>query len=338
MKRKIALIGLGRMGKIHLRHLYQAIPDAVLVAVSDRFYERDKFVEEYPGIAFSNDSDEVLAQPEIDAVVICTPTSTHAELIEKALEAGKHIFCEKPLDLSLSVTIDLLKKAEKRGVKLMIGFNRRFDPDFSKARDSVTKNVIGDIQVIKITNRDPDLPPVGFIEHSGGMFMDFSIHDFDMARYISGKEVREVYARGMAFIDKRVEEAGDIDTCLINLVFEDDTYALIDNSRRAVYGYDQRIEIFGDKGMIAVENNLYNQNVIYTQSSISQALPLNNFSERYETSYLLELKGFVNALVKDAEFPILDKDIISATAVAYAARKSLKENRPVLVSEIMDEW
>lgn len=337
MKKRLGLIGLGRMGNIHFNHLIQSIPDATLVAVSDRFYSKEKFEKNHPGISFSNDYDELLERSDVDAVVICTPTSTHAELVSKALDSGKHIFCEKPLDLSLAVTVNLLKKAKEKDLKLMIGFNRRFDPDFSEAKKTISNGGVGSVQVVKITNRDPDLPPVGFIENSGGMFMDFSIHDFDMARFISGKEVKEVYAKGMAFIDKRVAEAGDIDTCLITLTFEDGTWALIDNSRKAVFGYDQRIEVFGDKGMVMVENNLYNQNVVYSDSAITQALPLNNFSERYNNSYLLELRSFVNALVKGGDFPIKEKDIIAATVIAYAARKSMEEKRPVLLSEISNE-
>ena len=333
-KINIALIGLGRMGKIHFRHLLQSLPGVSLVAVSDALYNKIDFEKEYPGIFFSNNAEEVINHAEVEAVVICTPTSTHAMLVEKVILQGKHIFCEKPLDLSLAITIDVLQKAKEAGIKLMFGFNRRFDPDFMQTKKSVREGKIGNPQIIKITNRDPGLPSLEFIKTSGGMFMDFTIHDFDMVRYIMDKEVTEVFARGLVFIDEAVGLAGDIDTALITLTFEDGTYAVIDNSRKAVYGYDQRLEVFGDGGMIQVENNLYNRNVVYDENGIHQALPLNSFSERYIGSYLKEMELFIEAVVNNKELPVGSKDMIAATALAYAAKKSVEEKRVVRLSEI----
>ncbi len=331
---KVGLIGLGRMGQTHCRNLHHYIPGAKLVAVADAMYDKDKFNDQYPGVSFSDSDIDVMQSDEIDTVVISTPTSTHADLIKKAISSQKNIFCEKPLDLSLEVTTEVIRLAENKGIKLMFGFNRRFDNDFAQLRKSVLAGKIGNPQIIKITNRDPDIPPVDFIRNSGGMFMDFSIHDFDMARYVMGKKVVEVVARGLVFIDKAVGEAGDIDTALITLTFEDGTYAVIDNSRKAVYGYDQRLEIFGDAGMILVENNLYNQNVIYDANGIHSALPLNNFTERYKQSYLSEMKSFVDAVLNNKELPVSGEDMITATAIAYASRKSMKEGRAVLMTEI----
>ncbi len=333
-KMNIALIGLGRMGKIHFRHLLQSIPGVSLIAVSDALYNKDDFEKKYPGIFFSNNAEDVIGHEGVDAVVICTPTSTHAKLVEKAIVQGKHIFCEKPLDLSLAITVDVLQKAKDAGIKLMLGFNRRFDPDFMQTKKSVKEGKIGDPQIIKITNRDPGLPSVEFIKTSGGMFMDFSIHDFDMVRYIMDKEVTEVFARGLVFIDEEVGKAGDIDTALITLTFEDGTYAVIDNSRKAVYGYDQRLEIFGDGGMIQVENNLYNRNVVYDENGIHHALPLNSFTERYTNSYLKEMELFIDSLINDNELPVCSNDMIAATAIAYAAKKSMEEKRVVKLCEI----
>ncbi|MBX3255120.1 MAG: inositol 2-dehydrogenase [Chitinophagaceae bacterium] len=327
----IALIGLGRMGKIHLSHLLNGIPGAAIAAVSDTVYPEDNFRSEFGGFLFSNNPEAVINNPGVAAVVICTPTSSHAELVEKSIEAGKHIFCEKPLDLSLEVTRELLRKAEVADVKLMLGFNRRFDPDFLQARQSAAAGRIGNLQIIKITNRDPAIPPVEFIKNSGGMFMDFSIHDFDMARYIMNKKVVEVFAKGLVFMDKAVGEAGDIDTALITLTFEDGTYAVIDNSRKAVYGYDQRLEIFGDGGMIQVDNTLYNRNSVFDAEGIHQALPLNSFTERYTSSYRKEMELFVEAVRNNTSLPVSSEDIIMATTIAYAAQKSMKEKRPVSI-------
>lgn len=326
---KVALIGLGRMGRIHFNHINHYIPGAVIAAVSDALYPEENFKNEFGNFLFSNNPADVITNPDVEAVVICTPTSSHAELVDKAIEAGKHIFCEKPLDLSLDVTHDLLQKAAAANIKLMLGFNRRFDPDFLQAKQSTAAGRIGKLQIIKITNRDPGIPPVEFLKTSGGMFMDFSIHDFDMARYIMNKKVAEVFAKGLVFMDEAVGEVGDIDTALITLTFEDGTYAVIDNSRKAVYGYDQRIEIFGDGGMIQVDNNLYHRNTVFDADGIHSALPLNSFTERYNRSYLKEMELFIEALINNTSLPINEEDIITATAIAYAAQESLKEGKPV---------
>lgn len=334
-KMNIAVIGLGRMGKIHLKNLLQAIPQANVVVVADPVYPEETFKKEYPGLRFIKDAGEAIASPEVDAVVIATPTSTHAALVEQCITNGKHVFCEKPLDLSLEITKTLLEKAKESGVSLMIGFNRRFDPDFMQARKSISEGKIGNPQIVKITNRDPALPNIEFVKTSGGMFMDFTIHDFDMARYLMGKEVIEVYAKGLVFFDEAIAQVGDIDTALTTLTFEDGTYAVLDNSRKAVFGYDQRLEIFGDKGMIQVDNNLYNRNILYNEHGIHQALPLNTFTERYIHSYYKEMESFIDALLNNKPVPIRNEDVIMATVLAYAAKKSLDEKRPVKISEII---
>jgi myo-inositol 2-dehydrogenase/D-chiro-inositol 1-dehydrogenase len=272
--------------------------------------------------------------PEVEAVLICTPTSSHAPMIELALKSGKHIFCEKPVDLSLERTKALVDMANQFNVKLMLGFNRRFDPDFLQARRSIQAGRIGDIQIIKITSRDPGLPPLDYIKNSGGLFMDMAIHDFDMARYMMGKEVKEVYSRGLVLVDKQVGEVGDVDTALTTLIFEDDTYAVIDNSRKAIYGYDQRLEVFGNKGMIQVDNNQHNRNVISDADGIHHSLPLDFFMDRYAASYLNEIQFFVDALSKNEPIPVGGNDGLKATIIAVAAKKSVLEGRPVAISEI----
>lgn len=333
-KLRVGIIGLGRMGNIHFNHLLKSIPDAILVAVADAKYDRQQFEINYPGIYFSNNAVEIIQSDSIDTVVICTPTNTHASLVELAIANGKDVFCEKPLDLSLSVTTDIVHKAKSAGTMLTFGFNRRFDNEFKQLRKSIVEGRVGNPQIIKITNRDPGLPPVEFIKTSGGMFMDFSIHDFDMARYIMNSEVSSVFAKGLTFIDKEVEKAGDIDTALITLIFDNGAYAVIDNSREAIYGYDQRVEVFGKNGMILVENNLYNRNVIYDALGIHNSLPLKTFTDRYIRSYLSEMRLFVDAVINKKILLINGNDMIAATAIAYAARLSMKENRVVHLSEI----
>lgn len=334
-KINVAVIGLGRMGKIHLKNLLQAISNANVVAVADPVYPEEQFKKEYEGLRFVKDAAEVITSPEVDAIVIATPTSTHAALVEQCIDNRKPVFCEKPLDLSLEITKTLLQKAEKVGIALMIGFNRRFDHNFMEARKAVSEGKIGNPQIVKITNRDPSLPSIEFVKTSGGMFMDFTIHDFDMARYMMGKEVVEVYAKGLVFFDEEMANAGDVDTALTTLTFEDGTYAVLDNSRKAVFGYDQRLEIFGDKGMIQVENNLANRNILYNEHGIHQALPLNSFTQRYIDSYCKEMESFIDALLNNTPVPIKNEDIVMATLLAYAAKKSMDEHRPVKLSEMV---
>ena len=331
---KIALIGMGRIGKIHFKNIQHQLPGAEIVAVADPCYDKT-FTEKYNHITFSESADDIIVLPQVDAVLICTPTSSHAHLIEKGIQNGKHIFCEKPMDLSLEKTTTLSDMAIEAGVKLMLGFNRRFDPDFMQANQSVRDGKIGDVQIVKITSRDPGPPPIEYIKHSGGLFMDMAIHDFDMARYIMGKEVTEVYSRGLNIIDHEIRKAGDIDTALTTLVFEDGTYAVIDNSRKAAYGYDQRLEIFGNKGMIKVGNNLHNQNVLFNEDGIHHALPLDFFMDRYAKSYLKEMELFIDALVNDTEMPAGGADGLKATQIAYAAKMSVEAGRPVKISEVM---
>ncbi|HEY5408966.1 MAG TPA: inositol 2-dehydrogenase [Ginsengibacter sp.] len=330
----IALLGMGRIGKIHFKNIEQHFPEVNIIAVADPLYDVS-LAKKYSKIIFSKNADEVIALPDVHAILICTPTSSHADLIEKGIQNGKHIFCEKPMDLSLERTASLSEMAEDAGIKLMLGFNRRFDPDFMQAYKSVRSGVIGNVQIVKITSRDPGLPPIDYIKNSGGLFMDMAIHDFDMARYIMGKEVVEVFAKGLNVVDKAVGEAGDIDTALTTLIFEDGTYAIIDNSRKATYGYDQRLEIFGDGGMIKVENNLHNRNVIYNEKGIHHALPLDFFMDRYANSYLTEMELFIGALKNNTPMPAGGSDGLKATQIAYAAKQSMESGLPVKLEDVM---
>ena len=336
-KINVALAGLGRIGKIHLRNLSRNFPEIKVIAVMDVFDESKTIATEFNVPVFVKDFDELIAVEGVDAVVICSPTDTHADYVVKAAKAGKHIFCEKPLDLSLERVKEVLAIVEECGVKLMLGFNRRFDPEFKKIRQLVVNDAIGDVQIVKITSRDPGPPPVSYVKVSGGMFLDMTIHDFDMARYIAGKQVKEVYAKAAVKIDPEIGQAGDVDTAIITLTFDDDSMAVIDNCRKAVYGYDQRLEVFGSKGMAQADNNFPNNHKLYTGTGVSGDLPLHFFLERYDASYNQEIREFIDALVTGGEMPVDGTDGLLSIAIGLAAKKSVAENRPVKVTEILNK-
>lgn len=282
---------------------------------------------------FTTSFDELIQKDDLDAILICSPTDTHAQHVIAAAQAGIHIFCEKPLDLSLGKVLEVLEIVKQNKVQLMLGFNRRFDKEFRKAHDMIKKGAIGNIRLIKIASRDPQAPPINYIKQSGGIFLDMTIHDFDMARYICGKEVVEVYAKGTAF-NSEIKPTGDIDTAVTTLIFEDDSMAIIDNSRECSYGYDQRIEIFGSKGMIQVNNNFHNSNKLFTKEGVRGSLPLNFFIDRYKKAYQAEVQKFINCIVHKKSIPVNGFDGLVSLKIGLAAQKSLIENRPVRVDEI----
>jgi myo-inositol 2-dehydrogenase/D-chiro-inositol 1-dehydrogenase len=267
--------------------------------------------------------------------VICSPTDTHAQYTIEAAEAGKHIFCEKPLDLSLDKIRQVLDVIEKTGVKLMMGFNRRFDPNYAKVQQIVSDGKIGEAHVLTITSRDPAPPPAEYIAVSGGMFLDMTIHDFDMARYVVGSEVTEVYAKTNVLIDQVFKKAGDVDTAITVLHFENGAIGTIDNSRKAVYGYDQRLEVFGSEGMVKIDNNNHDTHTFFNKEGSRGPLPLDFFMDRYLESYAIEMAAFIDALNNDKEVPVPGKDGLISVAIGLAAKKSALENRPVKLSEIL---
>lgn len=328
-KIKVGILGIGRIGKIHFENLKLNIPGVEVMAASDPLLKIEP-----SGIPLTT-AEELIAMKDMDAVVICSPTGTHAEYIEMAAGAGKHIFCEKPLDLSLSRVNRTLEVVAKANVKLMVGFNRRFDPNFLKIKNLVKGGNVGDPHILKITSRDPGPPPIAYLKSSGGMFMDMSIHDFDMARHIMGKEVTEVFSSATVLTDPVIREAGDIDTAITTLRFSDGSMAVIDNSRKAVYGYDQRLEVFGSKGMAKIDNNLPDNHSLYNDKGMHGSLPLDFFLERYITSYLNEMKIFVQALQENIAIPVTGEDGRKAMVIALAAWQSVKQNRPVTIEEII---
>ena len=315
---KFAVLGLGRIGKIHLQNLILRIPEVQVLATVDPSAEGKAFSEKWK-VPYHFDSHENLfSLEELDAVVICSPTDTHTPYTQAFARKGKHVFCEKPLDLSLEAIKEVGNTLKETGTHFMLAFNRRFDKHFARIRQKVESGIIGDPHILKITSRDPGPPPISYIEGSGGLFLDMTIHDFDMARFIVGKEVEEVYAVGKVRVDKSIGEAGDIDTAVISLVFEDGTLAIIDNSRKASYGYDQRLEIFGSKGMAQISNQAVDSHQTWTAEGSKGALLLDFFMERYEEAYFQEMKAFVEALTLGGKIPVGVYDGLMATAIGVS--------------------
>jgi myo-inositol 2-dehydrogenase/D-chiro-inositol 1-dehydrogenase len=334
-KLKLGVIGAGRIGKVHTATLVQSVPSAIVVAIADTNQTSANELAKSFGITsvFTNYMD-VINHSEVEAVVICSPTDTHARYIVDTAKAGKHIFCEKPVDLSLDVIKGAIKAADDAGVKLMVGFNRRFDPNFSKIKQLVVARKIGDPHILKITSRDPAPPPAEYSAVSGGMFMDMTIHDFDMARYIVGSEVTEVYTKASVLVDPAIGKAGDVDTAIITLTFANGAIGVIDNSRKAVYGYDQRVEIFGSKGMICADNNYPENHRYFSGDGVHGSLPLNFFMDRYLDAYANEMKIFCDAVINNKQLPVSGYDGLMSVVIAIAAKKSHLEHRPVKLSEI----
>lgn len=332
-KLRVGIIGLGRIGKIHSQNLVQ-LENVEVVMASDPEAEARAFAATLGIPKIVESFDPIFADSTIQAVIICSPTDTHFECIEKAAAAGQHIFCEKPVDMTVEAIQSILDIVNQAGVKLQVGFNRRFDAHFARIQSVVEAGAIGDTHILKITSRDPGPPPISYIERSGGLFLDMTIHDFDMARFIVGSEVREVFALGRVRVDPAIGEAGDVDTAIVNLSFENGTIATIDNSRKATYGYDQRLEIFGSKGMAHIANQRADSHVLYNAAGVHQPVLLDFFLERYEEAYQSEIEAFVNSIIQDQPVAVDGQDALMATKIGMAAWRSVRENRPVALSEI----
>lgn len=333
-KLRAGIIGAGRIGKVHAETLAFRVPEADPVAITDLKPEAARAVAERCGIpAVAGSAAEILADPSIEAVLICSSTDTHARLIIEAARAGKHIFCEKPIDHCLQRIDEALAAVEQSGVKLQIGFNRRFDANFARVRAAVAGGEIGRPHLLHIISRDPAPPPPSYVRSSGGMFLDMTIHDFDMARFLIGDEVEEIYAAAGVMVDPAIGEAGDVDTAVIALRFRNGVIGTIDNSRKAVYGYDQRVEILGSAGAISTANRYPNEATIFTAESVHRDLPLNFFMDRYTESFATELRAFVRAVLDDTPTPVTGTDGRIPVVMALAARKSYEERRPVRLSE-----
>ena len=334
----IGIIGAGRIGQVHARSLIFGVPRANVLAISDVVFEGARKLAVELGVPnVYSDYHDIINNKLIDAVFICSPTNTHADIAMEAARAGKHIFCEKPIDLSIKKIYETKKVVEENHVKMQIGFNRRFDHNFAQIKKLSDSNVLGKIEMIRVTSRDPEAPPLHYIEGSGGMFLDMTIHDFDMARFQAGSEIEEVYAVGTVLVNPQIGEAGDIDTAIITLKFKNGAIGVIENSRRAVYGYDQRLEVFGSKGAASAENDTPTNVKVSTQEAVTLDKPLYFFLQRYMQSFNEEAKQFVDAVLDDKPVPVTIDDGLNPILIAMAANKSMKENRPVRIDEIIGE-
>lgn len=333
---KIGIIGAGRIGKVHLESVSRYVKGAEVVAMADPFLnaETEEFIKGFGVKKVGRDYKEILADKEIDAVLICSSTDTHAPVSLEAIAAGKHVFCEKPVDHDIQNILKVKKALKGSKVKYQVGFNRRFDHNFAAVRAAVEEGKIGALNVLKICSRDPAAPPVSYIKVSGGIFLDMTIHDFDMVRFLSGDEVESVYAMGGVLVDKEICKAGDIDTAVITMRLKSGALAVIDNCRRAAYGYDQRAEAFGELGQVAVGNDTCSTAVISNKDGVTAEKPLYFFLERYMQAYVKEVSEFIDCVQKDKPVPVGIEDGLQAVRIGVAAKKSLAEGREVKLSEI----
>lgn len=333
---KVGIIGAGRIGRVHSESISKYVKGAEIKAISDV-----KITEELTAWAKSmgipevyDDYKKILQDQEIDAVLVCSSTNTHAPISIEAAQAGKHVFCEKPVDADPAKIREVLAAVEKAGVKFQVGFNRRFDHNFKAIKDRVAAGDIGEPHVIRVTSRDPEAPPIEYVKVSGGMFFDMTIHDFDMIRYLSGSEVEEVFAVGTVLVNPEIGKAGDIDTAVITLKLKNGAIGVIDNSRKAAYGYDQRAEVFGSKGAIHITNDTGSTAVFSGENGVVAEKPKYFFLERYMQSFADEISCFVDSVVNDKPTLVNGNDGLQPVLIALAAKKSLEENRPVKLSEI----
>ena len=332
----IGIIGAGRIGKVHMQSITYNVPTAKVLGITDVFKDGlQELADKYGIEKVYDDYKEMLADKDIDAVLVCSSTDTHADISIEAAKAGKHVFCEKPVDLTPEKVQAVIDAVAEAGVKLQVGFNRRFDHNFAHVRSLINEGKVGNLELIKITSRDPEPPPAEYAAVSGGMFLDMTIHDFDMARFLAGSDVTEVYASATCLVDPAIGEAGDVDTAIINLKFENGALGVIDNSRRAAYGYDQRIEVFGSKGAAMAANDTPTNVTVMNAEGVTTDKPLYFFLERYMQSFRDEMVQFVDAILNDKETPTTGVDGLNSILVALAAKKSDLEGRPVKISEIM---
>lgn len=329
---KIGLLGAGRIAGVHAAAISQN-PQSKLVAISDFYPEvADKLARQFDAVMRTNE--DIIADPEIDAVLIATPTDTHSDLIEAATAAGKAVLCEKPVDLSLERARACLHNSAPSGVPVMVGFNRRFDPNFAALKASLEAGDIGKAELLSITSFDPAPPPVSYIKTSGGLFRDMMIHDFDMANFIMGEAPVSVMATASCVVDPEIGAAGDVDTAVVTLSYADGRIAVIKNSRRAAYGYDQRVELLGAQGLLQAQNMLENTVVKSTDKGVTGAKPTYFFLERYMAAYAAEWASFVDAVTNGMALPVTLSDGIDALAMAEAATRSAQSAMPVKLAEI----
>ena len=328
---RIGVLGTGRIGSMHAELLAQRVPGACVSGVFDVTPVADAVALRLGVARFASVAEALAAS---DAIAICTPTGSHADLIVAAAQAGRAVFCEKPVSLDLSEVDRALAAVEDAGVPFQIGFNRRFDTGHAAVAAAVADGTVGEPQLVRISSRDPAPPPMEYVRGSGGIFLDMTIHDFDMARFVAGSEVVEVFARGAVRIDDGFAAADDVDTAVVTLVHADGCLTMIDNSRQAVYGYDQRVEVFGSAGMAVSENPLSHAAVVRTRDGMRGATLPYFYLERYIPSYLGEWAAFVSALSSGTPCVVGAADARAPLVIGLAAWRSLREGRPVSLAEV----
>lgn len=334
---KIGIIGAGRIGKVHLESISYHVKNATVTAMADPFMneETEKLIRSYGVSKVTKDYKDILNDKDIDAVLVCSSTDTHAAISIEAINAGKHVFCEKPVDHSIEkiqAVADALK--EHPDIKFQVGFNRRFDHNFAAIRKAYDDGKIGEAHILKITSRDPEPPNPAYIKVSGGIFLEMTIHDFDMACFLTDSDVEELYVNSAVLVDPAIGEQGDVDTAIITMKMANGALAVIDNSRKAAYGYDQRAELFGSKGMVATSNDTVSSAVISNADGVTGEKPLFFFLERYMGSFSEEMRQFTEAVINDTEVPVGIHAGLQSVKIGLAARKSVEEHRPVKISEI----
>lgn len=329
----IGIIGMGRIGNVHYKNLLR-VSNVEIAYICDIIADdnwRAKYSQAHRVV---KDYHDVLADDRVQAVLLCVPTDLHPKMTMDAAKAGKDIFCEKPVGFNDAEILKALTVVKETGVKFQVGFNRRFDKNFRRIVEYRDHGHIGDEQILKITSRDPEPPAMDYVRHSGGIFMDMTIHDFDMARFITGAEIDSVFVTGGVMIDPKIGEAGDVDTALITLIFKNGMVGSIDNSRQAVYGYDQRIELFGSKGMAHADNVLNSTTSYSGAESVASDKPMLFFLQRYMDAYFSELTSFFEAVQGEHEIECTFEDGIRAIRLAQAAKESLKTGEQVKVQDI----
>lgn len=333
-KLRCGVIGLGRVGKMHVENMY-LLPQLDIICAADYFIEEmsDWLYSVNITSGYKN-YQELLQRDDIKAVFIFTSTDMHEEIVTAAAQAGKHIFCEKPLSMNEDeqASMAVLRKVKEKGVTLQVAFNRRFDPQFHEVFELVRSGKIGRPQMIKITSRDPDLLPHDLIKRIGGLIFDFTMHDFDMARFMMQDEVSEVYVKGNTLIDPSLKNIDDVDTLAVMLTFRNGGYALIDNSRRAVYGYDQRVEVFGSEGMAYADNVSESTVKVFNSQHCIMKNPLPDFTVRYREAYRTEILHFIDSVLHHTPVVCTGEDALLAQRIAIAAQQSLKSGLPVKIT------
>ncbi|MBE5973100.1 inositol 2-dehydrogenase [Lacrimispora xylanisolvens] len=332
----VGIIGAGRIGKVHTASICNIVKNATIKTIADPFMNEEtaNWAKSMGVSNTTKDYKEILADPEIDAVLICSSTNTHSPISVEAIKAGKHVFCEKPIDHDVDKIKEVIDALKDSKVKYQVGFNRRFDHNFEAVRNAVAAGKIGDPHIIKVTSRDPEPPSAEYAAVSGGMFLDMTIHDFDMVRYLAGCDAEEIYVQSAVLVDPAIGEAGDVDTAVITIKMENGAIAVIDNSRKAAYGYDQRAEVFGSKGMVATTNDTESSAVLSTADGVTGEKPLYFFLERYMQSFAKEVNCFIQAIENDTDTPLGVLDGLKPVLMGIAAKKSVEEHRPVKISEI----